>query len=129
MTHAHRLAALAATVVLAGCSAQEQAQAPEPSASPSDQIRVGLTEWTIHTATAVAEPGELELVVTNAGGTEHDLVVTGEFGTWRTPLIEPGDRTTLEVAADAEETLHLDCSVPGHHESGMHTTLDVAAGH
>ncbi|NEE02015.1 hypothetical protein [Phytoactinopolyspora halotolerans] len=112
-----------------GCgAAQDEAPAApsQQSSTPSSDIRIGLTEWSIHTGGAIARPGEVELVVTNAGGTVHDLVVEGEQGTWRTPMIEPGGRETLVIEAAAGEQLVLDCSVPGHHENGMHGTLDVA---
>lgn len=121
-------AVLAAMAVVVGCGGQNGEPAAEVSGPPSSEVRIGLTEWSIHTGGATAAPGDVELVVTNAGGTVHDLVVEGERGSWRTPMIDPGGRTTLEIKTAPGETLALDCSVPGHHENGMHGTLKVAAG-
>jgi hypothetical protein len=66
------------------------------------------------------------MTVTNAGGTEHDLVVQGRLGTWRTEDLAPGTQRMLTVRTSPGETLHLWCAIPGHREQGMHTTLVVA---
>jgi hypothetical protein len=89
------------------------------------RIRVGLSEWTISTSSATLPPGWVTLVVTNAGGTEHDLVVRGRAGTWETPDLDPGRQSRLTVRGRAGETLHMWCSMPGHRAQGMHTTLQV----
>lgn len=117
----------AVLALVAGCGGQNADPAPVVSSAPIAEIRIGLTEWSIHTGGATAASGDVELVVTNAGGTVHDLVIEGERGSWRTPMIDPGGRTTLEIETAPGETLTLICSVPGHHENGMHSTLNVAA--
>jgi hypothetical protein len=89
------------------------------------RIRVGLSEWTISTSSATVLSGRVTLVVTNAGGTEHDLVVRGRAGTWETPDLDPGRQSRLTVRGRAGETLHMWCSMPGHRAQGMHTTLQV----
>jgi hypothetical protein len=126
----------AVVLVLAGsggCGEEEHASgAPPTTARPTTQstagqggIRVGLTEWTISTSSRTAPAGRDTLVVTNAGGTEHDLVVVGRSGTWETPDLDPGQQTRLTVRARPGETLKLWCSMPGHRAQGMHTTLRV----
>lgn len=120
-------ALLMVLVVMAGACATADVP-PSGTAStkpPAAEIRIGLTEWSIHTGGAVATAGEVSLIVTNAGGTVHDLVVDGRQGTWRTPMIDPGGRTTVDIETVPGETLALECSVPGHHESGMYGALDV----
>jgi uncharacterized cupredoxin-like copper-binding protein len=90
-------------------------------------VRVGLTEWTIVTSAKEVHPGTITLRVTNTGATEHDLVVSGEKGEWRTHVLKPGEQTKLVVKAAKSETLKLWCDEPGHEAQGMHTTLEVLA--
>ena len=127
-----------ALLVLAGCAGcgeqDEHASGTPPTTARRDsadgaaatgRIRVGLSEWTISTSSGTAPAGRVTLVVTNAGGTEHDLVVRGRSGTWETPDLDPGQQSRLTVRARAGETLRLWCSMPGHRAQGMHTTLHV----
>ncbi|RLV56282.1 hypothetical protein D9V41_07590 [Aeromicrobium phragmitis] len=118
------LAALLILAVVAGCGSS--APAP-PSTEPLSDIAVGLTEWSVATSTSTAKEGEVRMRVTNAGGTTHDLVVTGERGRWSTPKLAPGEQFELVVEAVAGEQLHLECTRRGHRGQGMWTTLDVAA--
>jgi hypothetical protein len=117
------------------CDEHEQTSGSRPvTAGPVDrqassggrQLRVGLTEWTISTSSPSTPPGRVALVVTNAGGTEHDLVVRGRAGRWETPDLAPGQQSRLVVRARPGETLRLWCSMPGHRTQGMHTTLTVS---
>lgn len=119
---------LAGVLLLSGCSGLTQAPAePRPVAAASvvDRLRVGLTEWEIGTPQVVLAAGTVTFRVTNAGSAPHDLVVRGRRGTWGTPVLDPGEQTSLVVEAVAGERLHLDCSVAGHHAAGMHTALRV----
>ena len=97
------------------------------SASAHGAVRVGLFEWSIVTAPRTVSPGRVKLLVTNTGGTEHDLVVQGRAGRWETPTLEPGDQVTLTITARPGETLKLWCAEPGHRTQGMHTVLKAAA--
>lgn len=128
-----------------GAGASPTAAAAAPSGSPGDAtaggtgtgtgsadedtaaVRVGLTEWSIAVAVPSVAPGEVTFLVTNAGGTEHDLLVSGQLGRWHTPDLDPGERTELTVQAKPGERLRLWCSLPGHEVQGMHTTLPVRA--
>jgi len=125
------LAGLALSLVATGCGVPgnaDQSTGPkaEASGSPATQLRVGLSEWTIATSADVVAAGDVELVVTNAGGTEHDLVVQGEGGRWETDDLDPGQQDVLRIHTSAGETLRLWCSEPGHEAQGMKTQLDVA---
>lgn len=91
----------------------------------SDPVRVGLTEWTIVTSVKEVHPGDVTLLVTNTGATEHDLVVKGRGGEWATHALKPGEQAELHVQAEKSEVLRLWCSEPGHESQGMHTTLKV----
>jgi len=143
-----RLRARAAGIVLAvavvplgaGCGASEEpsrdpgvvaagpdGRADRPGDGVRDTVRVGLTEWKILTSVDHVPSGTVRLRVTNAGATEHDLVVEGRAGTWRTDDLDPGAAQRLSVEARPGETLRLWCSEPGHETQGMHTTLRVAS--
>lgn len=91
----------------------------------SDPVHVGLTEWTIVTSVKEVHPGEVTLLVTNTGGTEHDLNVKGRAGEWATHTLKPGEQAELKITAEKAEVLELWCSEPGHEAQGMHTTLKV----
>ena len=122
------LLAAALTAALAtGCTARDDGTpGPDMSGVVTSTLRVGLTEWSIETGGAVPASGELAVVVTNTGAMGHDLVVEGERGTWRTPVLEPGEQHELAVTAAAGETLDLICSVSGHHAAGMRAERAVA---
>ena len=123
-------------LLVTGCAARQPAavgghQAPRLASQvePAEVhgVGVGLTEWTIVVSRHRVSPGRVVLTVTNTGATQHDLVVQGRAGTWKTPVLNPGRQVTLVVHADAGETLALWCSEPGHRAQGMHTTLAVGA--
>jgi len=129
------VAAVALGVSLAGCgnapttpdsASAGQVQPVARGAASHGVVRVGLFEWAIVTAPRQVSPGRVKLLVTNTGGTEHDLEVRGRAGRWKTPTLEPGDQVSLTVTATPGETLHLWCTEPGHRTQGMHTVLRVA---
>ena len=132
------LSATATTVLLAaaltacgGSSGSDSSGSDRPAArgattAPAgDTIRVGLTEWEILTSVTTVPSGSVSFRVTNAGATEHDLVVQGRAGTWRTDDLAPGAVQRLTIRATRGESLRLWCSEPGHEVQGMHTTLRV----
>ncbi|MGW0231230.1 hypothetical protein ACWDWO_23220 [Actinopolymorpha singaporensis] len=143
MTAASRWRALAVGAVLAlslatgACASDDTGMGMEAAAdhAPADRapatarsVRVGLTEWTIVTSAAKVPAGRVTFQVTNAGGTEHDLVVRGRRGTRHTATLEPGEQARLTVRTEAGETLTLWCSEPGHKAQGMRTKLPVTGG-
>jgi plastocyanin len=70
------------------------------------------------------EAGIYAFDVVNKGEIDHDLQVSGPGVQEKTPLIDPGDSAKLEVQLDTG-TYELICTVPGHEEQGMKTTLRV----
>lgn len=93
---------------------------------PVAEVRVGLTEWTIIAGARLLSPGPVAVTVTNAGTTAHDLLVRGPGVQAHTRELRPGGRQVLRFRAPAGRTLHLSCTLPGHHEAGMHATVEVA---
>ena len=115
-------------VPLAACGPDNtQAQGTlEEGQALASTLRLGLTEWSIEASATLLAPGTVEVVVTNAGGTGHDVSITGEAGTWATPVLAPGEQAELTLQTTPGEELSLVCTVGGHHAAGMHRTLTVA---
>lgn len=122
-------AAGAGGAVLSACerTGPEPAGTTGASGTPVSSLRLGLTEWAIQASADQVAPGTVEVLVTNAGGTGHDVVVTGQAGEWATPVLGPGETYELTLETVAGEELSLVCTVAGHHAAGMHSTLPVAA--
>lgn len=123
---ARMLLAPGLAAVLGGCAAEDPPTAPAP---PAADQRIGLTEWDIVTERRPLLPGDVRLVVTNAGAAPHDLAVrVGGDDRAATPVLDPGAAHELSFAVAAGERVELWCTVTGHHAAGMHTVLGVVAG-
>lgn len=122
------VAAGLAAGVLAACEADGTPAGSSPGAgeSPAATVRLGLTEWSIEASATLLAPGWVDVVVTNSGGAAHDVSITGEAGTWATPVLAPGEQSELRIQAVPGEELSLVCTVGGHQAAGMHRTLSVA---
>lgn len=111
-------------VVLAGCG-------DSPGASEREvtrELRVGLADYEITTPTVAVPTGTATFRVTNVGRTAHDLRVAGQETTAHLATLDPGESHTLDVeVAAGEDELALWCTLPGHRQQGMETTLPVAA--
>jgi manganese oxidase len=94
-------------------------------APASSTIDVSLSEFAID-GNLVAVPGNVTLAVLNAGSQQHDLVVE-PMGA-RTPLLNGGENATLALGSLDAGEYRLFCSIAGHAESGMDTTLVVGDG-
>ncbi|MER7503890.1 hypothetical protein AB0L05_35880 [Nonomuraea pusilla] len=114
----------AALVLASACGAAVPAVPTGPAVS---QTEVGLTEWHVGLGASVFAPGPVELHVTNAGSTAHDLVVTGPGVSAATPVLPPGGTFTLRFTAVPGARLTLLCTVAGHDHLGMRTDAVVAA--
>jgi len=117
---------VAAALLTAGCAGS--AAGSSSDLPPTGVERVGLTEWTVATEHEPLVAGQDLLEVTNAGATSHDVAVSGADGMWKTQLLAPGEHAQLRIRTRPGETLRLWCTVPGHDEAGMRTTLTAAAG-
>jgi FtsP/CotA-like multicopper oxidase with cupredoxin domain len=86
-------------------------------------VEVSLTEFAIRPA---AISGARSLIVTNDGAMAHDLVVVGTDVA--TPVLQPGESYTLDLAGLAPGTYTMICTIAGHEASGMTGTLTVGEG-
>ncbi|TQN42550.1 hypothetical protein FHU33_1954 [Blastococcus colisei] len=120
------LAAVAA-LFLAGCGTTEPA--PVPTGPPAGELRIGMQEYAFGLSAGALEAGPVTVVVTNAGGAAHDVVLRqGDQEIGRSDVLSPGDSQTLEVQVERGSPVHLECTLTGHSTAGMHTSVAVAAG-
>jgi plastocyanin len=122
-----RRAAVLLLVVLTGCSGGSVV-AP-PSGPPATELRLGMIDYRFQLSAATLQPGTVLVVATNAGSSEHDVVLT-EDGTeiGRSAVLPPGGQQTFSVQVTVGGPVHLECSVPGHDAAGMHADVAVARG-
>lgn len=120
-----RAAILALPLLLAGCGGGSVV-AP-PSGPPASELRIGMIEYRFQLSAATLAPGEVTVVATDAGSSQHDVVFS-QHGTviGRSKVLNPGEvqRFTIRVAPGVP--VHLECTLPGHDAAGMHATVRVA---
>ena len=116
----------ALTALTAGCAAGSPA-APVPSGPPVSELRIGLQDYRFQLSAGTLRPGPVEVVVTNAGSTAHDVrLLQGEQQLAVSEVLPPGGRQTLRLDVAAEVPVLLDCTLRGHAEAGMTASLAVA---
>lgn len=126
MTRTALAYAVAVGVLVAACSDSTPVAAPAAADRPASELRVGLAEWKITADADRLAAGIVDLTVTNAGSTAHDLRVSfAGDRTTTTPLLQPGEQLHLTIDVPPETTVALWCTVPGHDAQGMRTTLTV----
>lgn len=108
-------------VGLAVRAIDEHRSIPGPGAGQA-RTEVTLAEFSISPGPIEVNP-DSTLAVTNSGTAVHDLTVEGED--LATPALDAGDAAELDIGAVAPGTYTVFCSIPGHRESGMETTLTV----
>lgn len=111
--------------LLSACGASDPA--PAPAGPPVSELRIGMQEYALQLSAGELAPGPVTVVVTNAGGAAHDVVLSqddDEIG--RTDVLSPGERQTVEVEVSPGTPVHLVCTLTGHSAAGMHASLDVA---
>jgi len=114
----------AAAFIRSDGSGDGSAAAATETAPAAQTLEVELDEFTILPPAIGAQPGaDLTVGVQNVGGAQHDLVIEGGPGT---ELIDPGAGATLHLGALDAGEYTLFCSVPGHRDLGMSTTLTIS---
>jgi FtsP/CotA-like multicopper oxidase with cupredoxin domain len=116
------VAVLAAIVAFRGAPAGatgEESEAGEPQL-----VEFALTEFAIEGMTEVPA-GATVLQATNLGSTTHNLALEGGP---TTPDLAAGDSAALDVGELEPGSYVIFCSIAGHRDAGMETTLNVVEG-
>ncbi len=100
--------------------------APVSAGGATTTLQVTLGDNYIEPAALTAPAGRVVLDVVNGGVAPHDVHVV-ETGA-ATPLLDAGERTSLDLGVLAPGTYTLYCEVPGHRPAGMEATLTVTEG-
>jgi plastocyanin len=96
-----------------------------PVATSGESVTVTLSEFKIAPA-MVSAPVGATLDVVNKGSAPHNLTVVGTDV--KTPDIEAGASTTLDISSLKAGDYTLFCSVPGHESAGMKAMLMIEEG-
>jgi plastocyanin len=100
-----------------------------PSGRASETLRISEVEFELRPAEfRVEEPGTVEFLVSNEGGTVHALEVEGPTGEFETENIQPGDSARLRADVSQPGGYRLYCPVGDHEDRGMVGQLVVAGG-
>jgi uncharacterized cupredoxin-like copper-binding protein len=100
-----------------------------PSGQVSKTLNISETEFKLAPADfTVAEPGVVEFVVKNDGGTVHALEVEGATGEFETEEIQPGKSARLKADVSEAGSYELYCPVGNHRDQGMVGELVVGGG-
>ena len=98
------------------------------AAAPAKPQRIEIkgSEFKYEPKDVTARTGEIILVVTNTGATDHNIVIQDAAGKdlAQIPVISPGKTEELKVTL-RPGTYRLVCTLPGHKEAGMVGTLKV----
>lgn len=121
------LIALVATVVIIGLigllrDEDDGGGSGGDGAAGATTIDVSLSEFAID-GNLTAAPGAVTLAVVNEGTQQHNLVVE-ELGA-ETPILNGGETASLALGTVGAGEYRVFCSVTGHAESGMDTTLVI----
>jgi plastocyanin len=117
---------LALPLLLAGCGGGSVVT--PPSGPPTSELRVGMVDYRFQLSAATLAPGEVTVVATDAGSSQHDVVLTqGGTVIGRSKVLDPGKQQTFTVRVAPGAPVHLECSLPGHDAAGMHAGVRVAA--
>jgi len=95
-----------------------------------EPVEVKLTEWKLGFKEISAKGGEIRFEIENVGTVEHAFEVEGENGgqkvEYKSPVLKPGEKTTLQVDLPAGE-YEAYCPVHDHKDKGMVGAVTVGA--
>jgi uncharacterized cupredoxin-like copper-binding protein len=120
--------AIVIAVIATGLGFRAIDEADEGTASavgPPAAAAVSLTDFAIEPSALTVAQGAV-LTITNDGNVQHDFTVIGTDT--KTPLLDSGESTELDLSALPAGTHQVMCSVAGHAEAGMIGQLTIVAG-
>lgn len=98
------------------------------STGPAERVSVSLSEFKIAAAGEAPADQPLKLDVRNDGDVVHSMAIEVAGKTFATRVLSSGESQVLSVPALPAGSYKLWCTVPGHREAGMETTLVAGAG-
>jgi len=113
-------AVFAVGIAVRAAQKADDIQAPAGGAAASGPVKVSLSEFKF-TPNEISVPQGGSLEVTNTGTTAHDFKVEGII----TNAIEAGDSQLVDLSALTPGTYDVECTIPGHKDSGMTATLTI----
>jgi uncharacterized cupredoxin-like copper-binding protein len=120
-------AAMLAAVGIFGAESEPAKGAEAAGATKAVQVQEKEYKIILPSSLSSVAAGKVTFDVKNVGKIGHDLSISGPkvTGPKKTPLINAGGTATLVVTL-GKGTYTLYCSVPGHRQLGMQTTLKVS---
>jgi uncharacterized cupredoxin-like copper-binding protein len=129
------LAALAATLVVAGCGggddngggSSKKSKASAPASKPASggaAVTLKATDFKFAPAAPTAKKGTVSFTIKNDGGTTHALEVEGPKGEAKTGNVSPGQSKTIKANLPAGK-YEFYCPVDGHKKLGMKGEVTV----
>jgi len=117
--------------VLAACGsaspeARPAAQVAEAPTASATTINVTAKEFAYTLDQIAVAAGSITFVVQNSGAMPHDFAIQVNGGEQKTPMLNPGQSTTLQVTLPPGLYTYR-CTVLGHDILGMKGTLTVNA--
>jgi uncharacterized cupredoxin-like copper-binding protein len=92
----------------------------------STTIHVLVKDFSISLESSQTKAGRITFVVQNNGSMHHDFAVRGDGVERKSPMIEPGESTTLTVDLEPRTYTYV-CTIPGHDQLGMSGVLTVTS--
>jgi uncharacterized cupredoxin-like copper-binding protein len=93
--------------------------------SAAETVTVAGTEFKLALPSTALDAGPYVFELENEGEIGHDLAIEGPgVEGAKTPVIQPGQTAELEVDLEPG-SYELYCTVPGHRDAGMETTVTV----
>ena len=100
--------------------------APAPAGKATARISMSLTDFELNPAEeTLAEPGVVQIAVSNDGQAPHALEVEGPEGEVETETLQPGGRATLKADLSEAGSYVWYCPVADHEQRGMKGTITV----
>jgi uncharacterized cupredoxin-like copper-binding protein len=95
----------------------------KPCGSPqSSTVTVSMFEFGYTLSPSSVPCGPVTFNIKNAGTSDHDFVIEGLVGSGRSPIIGPGESTTMTATLTPQSWTYY-CSVPTHRSLGMEGKL------
>lgn len=114
----------AAGLLLAACTTTARTR----STGAEQHVSASLTDFKIAVSGTAPAGKAFEFSVRNDGKTIHSMAIEAAGKTISTPVLNAGQSAELAIPALDAGTYKLFCTVGGHRDTGMETTMTVGSG-